>query len=137
MTAVSNRTKTILNIIKIVLQICWNILFYTVIIIAVFRLCSVVYDFSYEIFGDVRVEAAPGRDMAIEVRTGEGTMGLSKKLENKGIINDRYTFYVRAKLSTGSRRPILPGSYKLNTSMNYDEILSVITNENQTQTEAK
>lgn len=135
MTAVSNRTKSILSILKIILQVVFNILMYTLIIIVVIRLSTAVYDFSYQIFGNVSVEGAPGTDMPLEIKSGEGTMDLAKDLENKGLIVDKYTFYVRAKISTGSSKPILPGSYKINTSMTYDEIISVITNESKTQTE--
>lgn len=133
MAAVSNRTKSILGIVKIIIQIIWNILLYTLVILVALRLCTAVYDFSYHIFGNVTVESSPGTDKAIEIADGEGTMHIASKLENQGIVTDKYTFYVRAKLSTGSRKPILPGSYKLNTSMTYDEIISVITNESSTE----
>ncbi|MFA9463026.1 MAG: endolytic transglycosylase MltG [Velocimicrobium sp.] len=132
MTAVSNRTKLILNILKIIVQVIFNILIYTVIIIMAIRLCTAVYDFSYQIFGNMAIEEAPGTDFPIEINKGEGTMKLATDLENKGLIVDKYTFYVRVKLSTSSRKPILPGIYKLNTSMSYEEIISVITNESTT-----
>lgn len=135
MTAVSNRTKSILSTLKIIVQVVFNILMYTLIILVAIRLCTAVYDFSYQIFGSVTVEEAPGTDMAFEIASGEGTMELASDLVSKGLIADKYTFYVRAKISTGSRKPILPGSYKLNTSMTYDEIISVITNESVEQTE--
>ncbi len=135
MTAVSNRTKSILGTLKIITQVVFNILMYTLIILVAIQLCTAVYDFSYQIFGRVTVDQAPGTDMAFEIDSGEGTMELATDLESKGIIADKYTFYVRAKLSTGSRKPILPGTYKLNTSMTYDDIISVITNESVTQTE--
>ena len=135
MTAVSKRTKSILSTLKIIVQVVFNILMYTLIILVAIRLCTAVYDFSYQIFGSVTVDEAPGTDMAFEITSGEGTMELATDLESKGLIADKYTFYVRAKISTGSRKPILPGSYKLNTSMTYDEIISVITNESVDQTE--
>lgn len=131
MSETGNRTKTIWAIVKIFLQIIWNILFYTVVILVMVRLCTAAYDFSYQIFGNVAVESAPGRDMAVEIQEAEGTMHIATKLENQGIVANRYSFFIRAKLSTGTKKPILPGSYKLNTSMTYDQIISVITNESQ------
>lgn len=135
MTAVSNRTKSILGILRIIVQVVFNILMYTLVILLAIRLCTVVYDFSYQIFGNVTVEQAPGTDTPFEITKGEGTMELATALEDHGLVVDKYTFYVRAKLSTSSRRPILPGTYKLNTSMTYEEILSVVTNETATGTE--
>ncbi len=135
MAAVSNRTKSMLGTLKVIVQVVFNILMYTLIILVAIQLCTAVYHFSYQIFGSVTVEDAPGTDMAFEIESGEGTMELATDLESKGLIADKYTFYVRAKISTGSRKPILPGAYKLNTSMAYDEIISVITNESITQTE--
>ncbi|MEG1991891.1 MAG: endolytic transglycosylase MltG [Acetivibrio sp.] len=135
MATTTNRTKSALGVLKIIIQIIWNILLYTIIIIGVFRISGVVYDFSYEIFGNVTVDSLPGKDMPIEIRSGEGTKELAQKLENMGIIVNKNTFFVRAKLSIGSRKPILPGSYRLNTSMTYEEIISVITNESTVQME--
>lgn len=129
MTAVTNRTKTVLNVTKIILQIIWNIFFYTVIVIGVIWLCKNVFFLSYQIYGDVRPEAAPGQDVSFEIEEGEGTMELSKRLYDQGLIINAYTFYIRAKLCTGSKKPILPGAYRLNTSMTYEEITDVITNE--------
>ncbi len=126
---VSRRGKIILGFIRGIIKMALNILFYAVVVIAISRACVFAYDFSYKIFGDVSVEAEPGKDTPIEVKTGEGTMVLAQKLENMGLVEDKYSFYVRAKLSTGSKKPILPGSYRLNTSMNYEEIIYVITNE--------
>ncbi|MDK2808987.1 MAG: hypothetical protein PWP24_1724 [Clostridiales bacterium] len=134
MAAISNRTRQILHAIKIFIQTIFNVLMYILIILILIRLATAAYDFSYQIFGSVSVEQAPGVDMPIEIEKGEGTMALAQDLEDKGLIADKYTFYVRAKLSTGSRKPIYPGSYKLNTSMTYEEMIEVITNQTAEQT---
>lgn len=135
MTAVSNRTKTVLNVTKIILQIIWNIFFYTVIVVGVIWLCKNVFTLSYQIYGDVRMEPVPGRDISLEIKEGEGTMELSGRLFDKGLIPNKYTFFIRAKLSTGTKRPILPGTYRVNTSMTYGEILDVVTNESTVETQ--
>lgn len=137
MTAATNRTKSILAGLKIIIQLIFNVLMYTLILIVAFRLCTAVYNFSYQIFGNVVVEEAPGTDMPVEIKSGEGTMAIASDLEAKGLIVDKYTFYVRAKISTGSSKPILPGTYKINSSMTYDEIIRVITNQSATETEKK
>lgn len=127
--AVSDGTKRLLHVLVVLIQVFLNILFYFFVIFGTIQLCQVVYEYSYQIFGEVRAEEAPGQDMTVEIRDGEGTMQLAVRLENKGLVVNRYTFYLRAKLSTNSKRPILPGSYRLNTSMTYQELLEVITKE--------
>lgn len=126
---VSNQTKRILHLLIVLIQFFLNILFYMAIIMGTVQLCKAAYQYSYQIFGNVRMEAAPGRDVPMKIKEKEGTMELAVRLENKGLVENRYTFYLRARLSTGNKRPILPGSYQLNTSMTYGDILEVITKE--------
>lgn len=128
MAAISKSTKSTLRIIQIILQVTFNILFYIVIFLLIIRLSGEVYDFSYQIFGNVTVEEAPGHKVTFEVEKGESVLSLSRRLEEKSIVINPYSFAVRAKLTVGKRHPILPGTYKLNTSMTYDEILAVLTN---------
>lgn len=83
------------------------------------------YDFSYQVFGKVSVTTRkPINVVSIEIKEGDSTMGLAGLLEKKGIILDKYSFYTRAKLAKSN---ILPGKYKLNSSMSYEEIFDVIT----------
>lgn len=131
MAALSNHTKNILKIIRLIIQLFLNILLYTIVIIMVLKISRIVYDFSYEIFGNVCVQEEPGTDVPFEIEEGEGTYEMAQKLENMGLIVNKYSFTIRAKLSTSEKRPVLPGSYRLNTSMSYSEIINVITNESE------
>ena len=116
-------TGIALNFTSFMLQMFVTVLFYVVVVLLVSNLSSTAYDFCYEIYGTVTVEKAPGRDVTIEIEEGESTMNVAKKLElNRVIVNDM-TFYLRTKLS---EKTIFPGTYILNTSMSYEEILDVI-----------
>ncbi len=116
-------TGLALNFTSFMLQMFVTVLFYVVVVLIVSNLSSTAYDFCYEIYGTVTVEKAPGRDVTIVIEDGESTMNVAKKLElNRVIVNDM-TFYLRTKLS---EKTIFPGTYILNTSMSYEEILDVI-----------
>ncbi|MCR5791745.1 MAG: endolytic transglycosylase MltG [Lachnospiraceae bacterium] len=112
----------------IVFGIIFNICFYCGVIYGVNAVAHRTYDLSYRIFGNVTVSAeGQGRDYRVTIDEGEATMDIAKDLYSKGIIIDRFSFYIRAKLTTNGRRPILPGTYTINSSMTYDEILELFT----------
>lgn len=51
-------------------------------------------------------------------------MNVASKLEQNKVIDNKYSFYIHAKLR---EYPIMPGIFTLNTSMDYDEIFTIIT----------
>jgi Predicted periplasmic solute-binding protein len=132
----TTRTKVILNIAKYLLQLFLNIIFYVLVIMATIELSKSVYVFSYQIFGNVAVQEKPGQDITVHIKKGESTMSISRKLETQKIIVNKYSFFIRAKLTLSSEKPILPGTYTLNTSMNYDKILETITGQKKEEKES-
>lgn len=127
MSKQSSAEKLVIVILRITLQVFLNVIFYVLVIFVVVKGSKFAYTMAYETFGSVTATPKPGFERTITVTDGEGTMDLSKELEEDGIIVNRYTFYLRAKLM---KQNIKPGTYKVNSSMNYDEIYSVITGEN-------
>ena len=115
------------------LQLCLNIFIYAVIIFFVIKGIHKCYDMAYRIFGDVQVEEDPGRDVKITIYKGETTMDIANKLETNMLIPDKYSFFLKVQIGNfGSddnkkKYEIMGGTYVLNTSMNYDEILEMIT----------
>ena len=127
MTAVSKNTKKTMKKIGGILQIILNVLFYVVAIIVIMRFSAAAYELSYQIFGNVTVDSSPGVDKVVTIEPGDSTIKIATKLEEEGLIVNRYSFLIRAKISISSRQPIIPGEYMLNTSMHYEKILEVIT----------
>lgn len=121
------KIKVFFAILKGVLQLLLNIIFYALVVLIILELSTAGYKFSYQIFGDVAVEEAPGQDIIVQIQEGESTRSIARKLELKKLVVNQYSFYLRAKMTTGDKKPILPGTYTLNTSMNYDAILATIT----------
>lgn len=101
-----------------------NIIFYILVIAVVYRGATFLYHFSYEVFGSVARTEAPGTDVTVQIYRGETTMNIATKLETSLVIVDKYSFYFKTKLKDYD---IMPGTYVLNTSMDYNDILEIIT----------
>lgn len=108
-----------------VLTICINIVFYALVVYGIKALALYSYNFAYQVFGDVRVEEPErGMDVKITILSGEDSFSIASKLEDAKIITDRYSFFVKTKCSDYD---IKAGTYILNTSMTYSEVLDTIT----------
>lgn len=124
MTLRNARTRVVLNITSFVLHVFLNFLFYIIVIYAITRFSTIAYDFTYQVFGNESMEQTPGRDIYIQIKQGESTMNVSSKLEINRVIENKYSFYFKAKLK---KQNLMPGTYLVNSSMNYDQILTTIT----------
>ena len=120
--------RILLNMAVVVLTIGIAVIFYVAVAFGLKKAAGLSYDFAYQIFGNVAVEAAPGRDVKVTILKGESSMNIASKLESARVVVDKYSFFVKLKLK---EYDIMPGTYILNTSMSYDEVLSVITDYSQ------
>lgn len=137
-TGRSSGTRVLLRLTGGFLGVCLNIVIYVILIYFLIKAVHVSYDYAYRIFGNVAVEEEPGRDVKIQILKGESTMNVATKLETNKVILDRYSFYIKIQLgnmasgskdvsSSKKKYDIKGGTYILNTSMNYDQILAMIT----------
>lgn len=124
MTSRPTTAQLVLKVTSFIFRTLLNIVFYLAIIYLITVVSKNAYNFCYQIFGEVTVETEPGRSIEIQIKQGESTMNVAKKLELNKIIVDQYSFYVKAKLMNYT---IMPGTYMLNTSMTYDKIFETIT----------
>lgn len=108
-----------------------NVLFYMVVITCIITFSKSAYDFTYQVFGNVSVDEEAGREVRIRIVSGDSTMEVARKLEQNKIIVDHTTFYLKAKLA---KINIMPGTYAVSSSMNYDEILTIISDVNNSLT---
>lgn len=127
MAAKSTTSRVALKVISTILKILLNILFYSIVIILLIKVSSMAHDFGYQVFGKVTASESPGRDTAIQIKKGESTMNIAGKLELYGVIVNKYSFFLKAKLK---KYNLMPGTYDLNTSMTYDEIFDILTTPN-------
>ena len=123
----AQRSKYILLMLKRSLYLVVNILVVIVAVYSTFYICNKAYNFCYSISGPVVREEAPGQDKVFEVRGVDNMSSVAKRLEEEGIITDRYAFYIRTKLMDTNKTILKAGVYTLNTSMDYGTIISQIT----------
>ncbi len=88
------------------------------IIVVVFRLAVSAYDFGYQVFADMPVSEV--------VSEGQSSRELAKILEQKGLINNSYVFFIQEQLSDDYKGKIQPGTYELSTAMSSEEMLEVL-----------
>ncbi|WP_310604128.1 endolytic transglycosylase MltG [Anaerosporobacter sp.] len=127
MASRSQASRIILGISSFVIHVLLNILFYVIVVMLITKYSGVAYDFAYQVFGEVSyVEAGEHvKDVTITIQKGESTMSVARKLVMNRVIENEYSFYLRAKLFQSN---IKTGKYKVNASMTYGEILDVISN---------
>ncbi|MBO7354519.1 MAG: endolytic transglycosylase MltG [Lachnospiraceae bacterium] len=116
--------RILLNFALGILTIGIAVIFYAVVVYGIKKAAGYSYDFAYQLFGDTSVEAAPGRDVKITILKGESSMNIASKLEDAKLVTSKYSFYLKLKMKDYE---IMPGTFELNTSMTYDDILQVIT----------
>lgn len=124
-------TKLALRITGGVFRFVLNVLFYVIVVMCIFAVSKKAYDFTYQVFGEVRAEENEGRDMKIRIVRGDSTMEIGQKLEQSKLILDKNAFFIKAKINGID---IMPGTYALNSSMSYDEILAYISDVNNSLT---
>lgn len=112
-----------------------TVIFYSTVITAVCKLGLMAYQFTYPIFGDATVTTTAGKDVEITITKNESLSSVIEDLEKKQIIDNGTNFNIRCKLSLTKYKKLVPGSYTLNTSMNYGEILDILTATNEENTE--
>lgn len=105
------------------LQVFINIIVYTILILLIVKAGGTAYTFAYRVFGPVRMDEV-GMDVNIQITEMDSPMNLASKLELTKVIPDKYSFFVKLKLSEVK---VQPGEYQVNTSMNYDELLALLT----------
>lgn len=120
----STSVKATLKITSFIIRLLMNIMFYVLVAFLIVNVSKQAFQFTYQLYGPVAVENKPGRDILIQIKKGESTMDVASKLEvNRAIVN-KYSFYIKSKIDDVA---IMPGTYEINSSMTYNDILEVIT----------
>lgn len=121
----SNTSKIVLKMTGSMLQLMVNVIVYTLLILLIVRAGGQAYTFAYRIFGSVSMDTI-GMNVTIQIDEEEPDMNVASKLELNKVIPDKYSFYVKMKLA---KAELQPGEFVVNTAMDYDEILAVLTTE--------
>ncbi len=95
-------------------------------IVVVFKLAVAAYDFGYQVFADIPVSDGDGRVISVVVSEKQSSRELAKVLEQRGLINYSYVFFIQEQLSDDYRGNIRPGTYELSTSMSSEQMLEIL-----------
>ena len=112
----------------ILLSILIEVLLVIVFVLAVWKAGKWAYTFGYQVFAEMTVDEEPGRDLQVTIAEGTSNRDICKMLEEKGLILDADPFYMRLML-TDYRSLLKPGTYTLNTSMEKEEMMAVMSGE--------
>ncbi len=99
-----------------------------VIIFAIYIGSMTAYDFGYRLFAESPMSLEPGEDVTFVVEEGASVSKVADKLEAQGIIRDALIFNIQNRLSH-YKSGFKAGTYTLNTSMENDEIMAVLSGE--------
>lgn len=125
----STAVKLTLKITSFVLRLLLNIIFYILVVVVIINASKMAYEFTYQLYGPDTVDApGTGSPIIFQINKGESTMDIASKLEVNRAIENKYTFYLKAKFED---KVIMPGMYQISTDMTYDEIFAVITDYSQ------
>lgn len=120
----STAVKLTLKVTSFIVRMLLNIFFYILVVILIINVSKYAYTFTYQLYGPDTVDEAPGREIVFQIKKGESKMDIATKLELNHAIKNKYSFYLKTKLQ---EYVIIPGTYIINSSMTYDDILDVIT----------
>ena len=87
------------------------------------------YHFFYDVFADEPVAASEEAAQTVTVRVDSGMSDLevSRMLKKNGLVENTYVFFAQVKIFSDSGAEIQPGTYQLNTYMNGQEMIEVLT----------
>lgn len=119
-----NKNRVLGTLLSILLELVLVFVF----VLVIWMAGKWAYGFGYQVFAEQTVEEEPGTDIEVTIQKGDANKKVCEMLESKGLIRDADIFYVRLML-TDYRKLIQPGTYTLNTSMQSEEMMAVMSGE--------
>ena len=123
----SEEAKVVFHLLYHAVLLVIEMLVVLLILSAIAGCCKVTYQFCYEAFGSVSKDKAPGRDIDFLVEEDDTMFQVAKRLAKEGLVVNPYSFYTRTLIMEREKTKLYPGSYLLNTAMDYEEIIDRLT----------
>lgn len=108
---------------NVIVGVVVHIVIYIAVIAATLFVANKAYDFTYQIYGKVPVSTKSTVTKTVEIKEGENGLQIADKLYRENLIVNKYSFFIRLKLS---QRMVQPQKYELSNNMTYVEILDKI-----------
>ena len=87
------------------------------------RYASVAYRYGYNIYNQIPASQYDTRTVTVSVTDSMSVKDIAELLENRGIINDKYLFWLQERFSE-YHGMIAAGTYELSPSQTADEIIA-------------
>lgn len=130
----SRRTREINRITTAIITISIKLMVLALLILLLYEAVVRGFAFGHEIFYAEAAEAAPGREITVEIKEGETAKEAAGKLKKKGLITNDFAFWFQSIFY--DYQDIYPGIYTLNTSMTSKEILRELNVKPEEESEA-
>lgn len=111
---------------QILLSFSLRILFLIFLLFLLLQGVKLAYSYGHGLLYEHAMEKEPGREVELEIKQGDSSSDIAKKLEKLGLIDNEEAFVLKAKLYHSS---LLPGTYSLSTAMTQVQMLDFITEE--------
>lgn len=122
------------KVIQAILSTIVRVAVIAAVLVFIYKGAVKAYDFGYRIFEDKPVAEAPGRDVTVSVALGDSVKEIGELLESKGLVKDATIFFFQNLLSS-HRNKLAPGTYTLNTSMSAGEMMEIMSEQAETDTD--
>lgn len=103
----------------------FRILLYVCVIFLLIWLGKSTYQFGYDVFNQQAVSPGEGQEVTVVIKEGATVYQIAKTLENKGLINNAYVFWIQEKLSN-YKDQLRPGTYLLSTAYTPTRIMGIL-----------
>jgi len=121
-----------MNIKEVILAVCETLIkiaIAVVVVMFIYRGSLIAYEYGYRIFEEpAMAKEGEGRDVVVTIPEGMSAKEMGELLYMKGLIRDEKLFQIQYFLSE-FKEDLLPGTFTLNTSLQVEEMLEVMTKE--------
>ena len=114
------------NIVLPVFSAVFKIVLMIIIVMVVYRVSILAYDYGQRVFNEPPVTSGSGRAVTIVISQEDTVKEVGWMLENRGLIRDSLLFRIQEMVSEYHDK-IIPGTYELNTSMTISEMLGIMS----------
>lgn len=122
------------SVTSIVVGIVMKVLLFVILILALIFTGRRAYSFGYSVFSQETVGSPPGKKVAVTVTEDMSVKEIAELLEARALIKDAKVFQVQYQLSE-FKGMLKPGSYVLNNSQTADEMLEILADQDEEETE--
>lgn len=110
------------------LSIALKIVVLAVVVMGIYRLGGIAFDYGHSVFQEEAVDREPGRSVTVTIETDASVQDIAKLLKENGLVEDWKLFYIQVQVSKYAKR-LKPGTYTLSTAMKPREMMAVISRE--------